>query len=157
MMCSWKSWNNFKFIRDTPIFLVALPRFYWIVLSSLKKLNFESFLPLKRTLVATLNENRAATSRKYVAEQRVIMANPLKTFQSFWLQSSIFAVVKFLESLNFWSIFTSKRTFGGHFQWNMCTLSWKMCNWTRYSNAKSTVDSSIVLVALFRFCFRKSA
>ena len=38
-----------------------------------KNLNFQSFLPLKDPLVATFNETRAPTSRKYVAEQGIVM------------------------------------------------------------------------------------
>ena len=49
-----------------------------------EKLNFQSFLPLKDSLVATFNETRAATSRKDVAEQYIVMPNWSKTFQTFW-------------------------------------------------------------------------
>ena len=41
----------------------------------LKKLNFQSILPLRDTLVATFNETHAPTSRKYVAENGMVMPN----------------------------------------------------------------------------------
>ena len=41
----------------------------------LKKLNFQSFLPLRNTLVAAFNEMCAPTSRKYVAEKGMVMPN----------------------------------------------------------------------------------
>ena len=41
----------------------------------LKNLIFHSFFPLEDALVATFNETRAPTSRKYVAEQGVVMRN----------------------------------------------------------------------------------
>ena len=40
-----------------------------------RNLNFESFLPLIDPLVATFNETRVQTSRKYVAEQGIVMPN----------------------------------------------------------------------------------
>ena len=44
--------------------------------------------------MATLSETCALTSRKYVAEQGIVMPNLLQTLQSFWLHSSIFALEK---------------------------------------------------------------
>ena len=41
----------------------------------LKNLIFHSFFPLEDALVATFNETRAPTSRKYVAEQGVVKRN----------------------------------------------------------------------------------
>ena len=41
----------------------------------LKKLNFQSFLPLRDTLVAAFDEMCAPTSRKYAAEKGMVMPN----------------------------------------------------------------------------------
>ena len=41
------------------------------------------FLPLRDPLVATFNETRAPTSRKYVAEQGIVMPNDKKHFKRF--------------------------------------------------------------------------
>ena len=41
------------------------------------------FLPLRDPLVATFNETRAPTSRKYVAEQGIVMPNWLKYVKRF--------------------------------------------------------------------------
>ena len=58
-----------------------------------KYLDFQSFfLPLIDLLVATFNETRAPTSRKYVSEQAIVMPNWSKTFQTFWSHSFIFAL-----------------------------------------------------------------
>ena len=46
-------------------------------------LNFWIFLPLKEPLVTTFNKMRAPTSRKYVAEQDIIMPNLLQLLQFF--------------------------------------------------------------------------
>ena len=73
------------------------------------------FLPLRDPLVATFNESRAPTSRKYVAEQGIVIPNWLKTFQTIWSHSSAFALEKQSKNLNFQSVFTSKRPFGGYF------------------------------------------
>ena len=69
-----------------------------------KYLNFQSFfLPLIDPLVATVNETRAPTSRKYVSEQAIVIPNWSKTFQTFWLQSSVFPLEKQPKNLNFQS------------------------------------------------------
>ena len=45
-----------------------------------ENLNFESFLSLIDPFVATFNETRTLTSRKFVAEQGIVMLNWSKTF-----------------------------------------------------------------------------
>ena len=52
----------------------------------------ELFLPLEDTLVATFNETRAPTSKKYIAEKGIRMPNLSETPQSFWSHSSVFAL-----------------------------------------------------------------
>ena len=42
--------------------------------------------------MANFSETRAPTFRKYAAEQCIIMPNWSKTFQTFWLHSSVFAL-----------------------------------------------------------------
>ena len=61
------------------------------------------FLPLGDPLVATFNETRAPTSTRYVATEDIVMSNWLKTFQTFWSPSSIFALEKCPKNLNFHS------------------------------------------------------
>ena len=58
--------------------MVALIRFYFK--KQPKNLNFYSFLPLIDPLLATFNETRAPTSKKYVTEQGIVMQNWSKTF-----------------------------------------------------------------------------
>ena len=103
----------------------------------------------------TFNETRAPTSGKHVADQGIVMPNWLKTRLTFWWLSSVFAVEKQPKNLNFHSVFTSKRLFGGCFQWNDCTSFQKICSWTRYCDAKLINNMPNFLVALLRFCFRK--
>ena len=117
-----------------------------------KNLDFQSvFTPL----VATFNETCAPTSWKYVAQQGIGMPTWSKIFQTFWLHSSVFALEKQSTSLNFPSVFTSNRPFGGYFQWNACTYFQKICSWTRYSEAKLIKKFPNFLVALLRFSFTK--
>ena len=78
-----------------------------------EKVNFQSFLPLRNPLVASFNETRAPTSRKYVVEKGLAMSNWSKTFETFWSHSCVFALEKEPEKVNFQSIFTSKKPFGG--------------------------------------------
>ena len=51
--------------------------------------------------MATFNETRALTSRKYVIEQGIAMPNWSKTFQTFLSHSSVFALEKQPKNLNF--------------------------------------------------------
>ena len=59
------------------------------------------FLPLGDSLLATFNEMGAPTSTKYVAEQCIMMPDGPKTFQGFWLHSSIFPLEKHPKNLKF--------------------------------------------------------
>ena len=117
----------------------------------LENLNFRVFFPLIGPLVATFSESCASTSRTYVAEQRILIPNWWKTFQTFWSHSSVFALETQPENLNFESFFTSNRLFGSYFQWKAYTDFQKICSWTRYSNAKLIKNISNLLVALLRF------
>ena len=122
-----------------------------------QSLLFRVLLPLRDPLVATFNEMHAPTSRKYVAEEGIVITNWSNTFQTFWSRSSIFALEKRLKNLNFQNVFTSKRPFGGYFQWDACIYFQKICSWTMYSDAKLIKNISIFLVALLRFCFKKTS
>ena len=55
---------------------------------------FRVFLPLVDPFVATFNERRAPTSRKYVAKQGIVIPNWSKIIQLFRSHSSIFALEK---------------------------------------------------------------
>ena len=59
------------------IFLLALSAF--ALEKQSKNLNFR-FLSLEKTFVTTFNETGAATSRKYAAEQGIMMVKNIKTF-----------------------------------------------------------------------------
>ena len=50
---------------------------------------------------------------------------------------------------------TSKRHSGGYFEWKTCNSFQKISSSTRYINAKFIKNTSMFLVALLRFCFRK--
>ena len=66
--------------------------------------------------MATFSETCAPTSKKYVAEQGILMSNSSNTFQNFWSHFSIYALEKQTLKLNFQSFFNSKTLFGGYFQ-----------------------------------------
>ena len=72
--------------------------------------------PLTETLVANVNERHTTTSRKYVAEQVIVVLKWSNTFQTFWTHSSVFALEKQPKNLNFSSVFTYNRIIGGYFQ-----------------------------------------
>ena len=100
MMRSWAGCNNLKWIRDTPIFLVALFPFL-PQKSCLKSSILRVFLFLKKTFVATFNETGAPTFRKYTAKQGIMMPNLWQAFQFFCSHSSAFALEKQSKNLNF--------------------------------------------------------
>ena len=105
--------------------------------------------------MATFNETRAQTSRKYISKQGVVMLNWLEMIETFRSHSFGLPLEKEVRNLNFESFFTSNRPFGGYFQWNACTDFQKICSWTRYSDAKFIKKLSNFLVTLLRFCYRK--
>ena len=79
---------------------------------------FRVFLPLINPLVATCNKTRTLTSRKYIAQQDIMIPNWSKIIQNFWSHSSILLCIEKLQkNLNFQSFFTSNRPFGRYF-WN---------------------------------------
>ena len=51
--------------------------------------------------MATFNETRAQTSRKYVAKQGIVMPNCSKIIETFRSHSSVFALEKEAKNLNF--------------------------------------------------------
>ena len=107
-----------------------------------KNLNFQSVLPVTDPLVGSLNEMRTPTSKKYVAEQGIMMPNREKTFQTWWSHSSLFAFVKQVKSLTFQKVFTSNRPLGAYFLWKISTYFQKICSWTRYSDAEFIKNNS---------------
>ena len=60
-------------------------------------------MPVIDLLMATFNEMLASTSRKYVAEQGILMLNSSKIFQIFRPHFSVFALEKLAKNLNFQS------------------------------------------------------
>ena len=72
---------------------------------NLKSVKFSDFLSQKEPLMVTFSETRASTSRKYVAEQGIMMSNLLQTLQSFWSHSSIFALEKYPKNAKFLDFF----------------------------------------------------
>ena len=134
-LCSWTKHSNPKLIKNVSSSLVALLRFCFTKTTWKTKFS-EFFLPLRNPLVDTFSEMCASSSRNWVAEQGIVMQNWSKTFQTFCSDSSIFTLGKQPEKLTFESFFTSKKSFGGYFQWNACTYFQKICSWTRYSNSK---------------------
>ena len=78
----------------------------------------------------------ASTSRKYVSKPGKSIPDLSEKLRIFWLHSSVFALEKQRQNLNFQSFFTSKTLFGGYFQWNVCTYFQETCSWTRYNNVK---------------------
>ena len=115
-----------------------------------------NFLSLKSRLVGSFNEAHAPTCRIYVVRQGLPTPNYAKKFQTFWLHSSVFALEKEPEKLHFQSFFSSKKPFGGYFQWNACTYFQKIYSWRRFTDAKLFKNLWTFLVAFLRFCFRKT-
>ena len=85
----------------------------FVLKNNMKSSIFIVFLPVRNSLVASFNERRAPTSRKYVVEQALPTPNWSKKFQTFWSHFSVFALENYSKNLNFWSILASKRTLCG--------------------------------------------
>ena len=86
-------YSNVKLIKSTPNFLFALFRFCSRK-KALTMLNFWIFLPLKETLVATMSETWALSSRKYVSESDKSIPNLSEKLRIFWLYPSVFTLEK---------------------------------------------------------------
>ena len=100
--------------------------------------------------MATFNEMRAPTSRKYVTEEGIMILDLLHTLQCFWLHSSVFAKGKYPKNLVFQSLFfTSKTSFTPTFRKYFTEQDISM------PNLLQTLQ--LVLVALLCFCLRKVA
>ena len=105
--------------------------------------------------MATFNEKRVPTFRKYAAEQDIIMPNLSQSLQFFLYRLLCFCFRKFPQKPKFVEYFCLIKFFAGYFQWNMFTHFQIVCSWTRYSDYKSLTDTSIFLFALLHCCFRK--
>ena len=115
---------------------------------------FEVRLPLKKPLVTTLTEIRAFTSRNYEVKKRTECTKIIKKHKLLWSHSSVLLENNSLKNTNFWDLFTSKRTTGSYFQWNVCTRFQKICSCARYEPSKIIQKIQITLVELTHFCFR---
>ena len=62
--------------------------------NNLKLYIFRVFKTLRDSLLATFNETRAPTSRKYVAEQGIVKPIISEKLQFYWSHSSVFAFEK---------------------------------------------------------------
>ena len=82
------------------MFLVALLHFCFRK-KALKVLNFQTFLSKKETFAATFSETCALFFRKDISEPGISIPNLLEKLQFFWSHSSIFALEKYPEYLNF--------------------------------------------------------
>ena len=86
-----------------------------------KNLHFKSYFTTKRHFGGYFQWNVSPTSRKYVAEQGIMMPSLWQILHSFWSHSSVFFSEKYPENLNFQGFFTTKTSFDGYFQWEACT------------------------------------
>ena len=73
-------------------------------------------LPQRDPLLTTFSETCSPTSRKYVAQQGIVLPNRSKIIQTFWSLSSFFALEKQSKNLIFQNAFSSNRPLGGYFQ-----------------------------------------
>ena len=94
-ICSWTRYTDAKLIKTFVTF--SQHSLVFAIEKVPKNLNFQSFLHLADTLVATFNETRAPVSRKPVAEKGIVMPNWSKNFQAFRSHSSVFATEKQLK------------------------------------------------------------
>ena len=99
-------------------------------------LNFQNVFTSKKPFRSYFQWNASAYFQKKCSWASYCIVKLIKTFQTFCLHSSVFALEKQPKNLNFQSAFTSKRAFGGFFQWKRCTYFQKICSWARYSDAK---------------------
>ena len=154
-ICSWTRYRNAKLIKNMSNFLVALVRFFALEKQP-KNLHFHSAFTSKRPFGGYFQWKACTYFQEICSWTRHSDGKLSKNMWSFWSNSSTFALEKQPENINFHSGFTSKRAFGGYFQWNASTYFQKMCRWTGYSDAKLMKTMSNFLVPLLRFCSTKA-
>ena len=65
-----------KYVAEQGIVMPSISKTFQALEEQPKKIKFsEFFLPLRDPFVATFNERRAPTSRKYVAERGILIPN----------------------------------------------------------------------------------
>ena len=117
---------------------------------------FHSFFISKRIVGGYFQGNACTHFEKICIWTRHDHSKFTRETSIFWLHSSVFALEKQPRKLNFHSFFISKSIVGGYFQGNVCTHFQKICIWIRHDHFKFTRETSIFLVALLGFCFRKT-
>ena len=121
-----------------------------------KNVDFQRFFATKRSFSGWFEWNRCTNFQMMCSWAKLTIPNVSETRQSSWLHSSTFPLEKQPKNLNFQSFFNSNRPFDYYFQWKACTYFQKICNSTRYSDAKLIKNISNFLAALLRFFFRKT-
>ena len=115
-ICIWTRQEHSRFIWETLNFLVAFLRFCFRK-TTVKSKFLEFYLILRHPLVATFNEVREPTFRKYVAQWGTVMPLLSYKLQFLWWHSSVFPLEEEPKYVNFREIsrvfFTSKIPFCG--------------------------------------------
>ena len=98
--------------------LSGIFQFFWLHSSVFilekkhKNLSFQSFLPLRDTLVATFNKRHTPTFTKFVPEQGIV--ERYREISIFFVVLLRFCFKKTTEKDKYLEFFTSRRTFGGY-------------------------------------------
>ena len=111
-------------MEGTSIFLVTLLRFFFRKVSCKSKFS-ELFLPLKEALVSAFNKKRAPTSRKYGAQEDIVISNLSRSLQFFRSHSSDFASENKPENLSFQGFLPLKKSLLAAFSEGRATTSRK--------------------------------
>ena len=93
--------------------------------------------------MAIFNETHAQASRKYVAEQGIVIPNISKIFQTFWSHSSIFAKEKLPKNLNLQSFIPCTTILWNSLPIEYFTLTYDL------SSFKSRINRHLLTVGSF--------
>ena len=149
-ICIWIRQEHSRFSRGTLNFLVAFLRFCFRK-TTVKSKFLEFYLLLRHPLVATFNETREPTSRKYVVQWGIVMPLLSEKLQFLWSHSSVFPLEEEPKYVNFREIsrvfLPLKYPFVANFK-ETCGLTFR--------KHVSEPGKSIPDLALLPFCFRKT-
>ena len=91
----------------------------------LKKINFQSFFTIKRPYGDYFQWNMCTYFQKIYSWTRYSNAKLIKNISIFLVALLCFSFRKTIQQLSFQRFFTSKRPFGGYFQWKRAPTSRK--------------------------------
>ena len=129
-ICNWARYSDVKLIKNIWNFLFTLLCFYFR--KQPKNLNFHN-----RPFDGYFQWHLRTFFQKICSWKRFNDAKSMADTSIFSIALRFFVLERNPKNLNFQSFYTTKTSFDGDFQWELCTNFQKKCSWDRYNYVKS--------------------